>query len=364
MKILQLIQKPQPRGAETFAAQLSENLEQQGHSSKLVALFSGNESVKFKKDYMLVGANAGARLWDANGWKKLADIISNTHPDVIQANAGDTLKYAVFSKVKHKWHQPIIFRNASTLSSYLKNPVQKIYSRFLLNRVDAIASVSEFSRCDIINLFPELAEKTLTIPIGLEPKIDVSNPFINNSSFKTINLVHVGGFTFEKNHLGLLRIYERITKLIPNVHLWLIGDGPLRNEVEAAVQRMGLLSCVSFTGFISNPLEYIAHGDALLLPSIIEGLPGVILEAMLYETPVIATNVGGISEIVIPNKTGWLIERGEEKAFAEAVSNCLANKNETLSLVKHAVCMVEEKYMNKSIANSFANLYQKLSDRV
>lgn len=178
MEILQLIQKPQPRGAETFAAQLSDNLEQQGHASKLLALYAGNEAGKFKRNnYQLLGANAQARLWDKNGWKALADVIKEMNPDVIQANAGDTLKYAVFSKLLHKWPQPIVFRNASTLSSYLKNPLQKVYTRFLLSKVDAVASVSDYSRGDIVRLFPELAKKTLTIPIGLEPKLRVSNPF-------------------------------------------------------------------------------------------------------------------------------------------------------------------------------------------
>lgn len=148
------------------------------------------------------------------------------------------------------------------------------------------------------------------------------------------------------------------------MHLWLIGDGPLRKDVEESVQHMGIANRVSFTGFINNPLEYIAHGDALLLPSVIEGLPGVILEAMLYETPVVANNVGGISEVVIPDKTGWLVERGEEEAFAQAVNNCLTNKSKVSSLVGCALSMVEEKYMNKNIASSFANLYQKLSNRI
>lgn len=365
MEILQLIQKPQPRGAETFAAQLSDNLEQQGHASKLLALYAGNEAGKFKRNnYQLLGANAQARLWDKNGWKALADVIKEMNPDVIQANAGDTLKYGVFSKLLHKWPQPIVFRNASTLSSYLKNPLQKVYTRFLLSKVDAVASVSDYSRGDIVRLFPELAKKTLTIPIGLEPKLRVSNPFARTAFSGSKNLVHVGGFTFEKNHVGLLRIYKRIIELVPNVHLWLIGDGPLRKDVEESVQHMGIANRVSFTGFINNPLEYIAHGDALLLPSVIEGLPGVILEAMLYETPVVANNVGGISEVVIPDKTGWLVERGEEEAFAQAVNNCLTNKSKVSSLVGCALSMVEEKYMNKNIASSFANLYQKLSNRI
>ncbi|WP_068836808.1 glycosyltransferase [Pontibacter akesuensis] len=359
MKILQLIQKPQPRGAETFAAQLSDNLEQQGHSSKLFALFDSGDANKFNRSYVPVKANASTRLWDKKGWRSLANIITEENPDVIQANAGDTLKYAVFSKLLYRWRQPIVFRNASTLSSYLRNPLQKFYTGFLLSQVDAIASVSEHSKQDLVRLFPKLVERIITIPIGLEEKAATSNPFPAWPN-GCVNLVHVGGFSFEKNHKGLLRIFKKIVTVIPSTHLWLVGDGPLKSEIEALVKDLGLKDKVTFTGFVQNPLDYTAHGDALLLPSIIEGLPGVILEAMLYETPVVATKVGGVGEVVISDETGWLVDKGDEAGFADAVSSLLENSQNTGRIVSNASSRVKERYMNQDIARLFINLYHKL----
>ncbi|WP_299987974.1 glycosyltransferase [uncultured Pontibacter sp.] len=360
MKILQLIQKPQPRGAEMFAAQLSTQLEALGHSSKIIAIFGSIEKHKYKADYLVLDANPKARLWDKAGWGKLAQLIKEQNPDIIQANAGDTLKYAVFSKMLFGWKQPIIFRNASTLSSYIKSPFQKLYNSFLYKQTDAIASVSKHSRKDLIKLFPGLSSKAITIPIGLDEKKVVNNPF-EAFPLEQINLVHVGGFSFEKNHVGLLRIFRSVKQQQPNAHLWLVGDGSLRNSIEDIVIEHELKGCVHFTGFINNPLDYIANAHALLLPSIIEGLPGVILEAMLYETPVIAYNVGGIGEVVHHKRTGWLVESENERAFEETIHEVLQLPfSEKEQIIANAAQLVRKYYMNSHITSNFVQLYNEV----
>ncbi|RDV16134.1 glycosyltransferase [Pontibacter diazotrophicus] len=359
MKVLQLIHKPQPRGAEIFAAQLSDNLALQGHRSELLAIYESMDAAKFNRTYHSINANPKASLCDIAGWKALATKIAAEQPDIVQANAGDTLKYAVFSKLFFRWRQPLVFRNASTLSSYLKKPLQKAYTGFLFRQTDAVASVSEFSRQDLVRLFPSLSARAKVIPIGLEKKGAVSNPFPAGPP-EQINLVHVGGFSFEKNHRGLLRIFKAALERLPDAHLLLVGDGPLRTETEALVKEMRLKERVHFTGFVQNPLDYIAHGQALLLPSIIEGLPGVILEAMLYQTPVVAYKVGGIGEVVAPGKTGWLLEPGDERGFAEAIVEVIGNSEKTAKVVMNAYQQVNEEYMNEGIALSFIQLYQDL----
>src|SRR5690606_21198627 len=101
-----------------------------------------------------------------------------------------------------------------------------------------------------------------------------------------------------------------------------------------------------FLGHRNDVLDILHHSKAFLLPSLIEGLPAVILEAMFSETPVIAYNVGGICEVVIPNQTGWLIEKENEAAFKEAVDEVL-NGKEIISLkVSAAKTMISNKFLN------------------
>ena len=352
MKILHLIQKPQNRGAEMFTGQLSNHLFALGHQVKIIALFVGEAKLPFKGEITSLNASSKNRFFDISAWKNLASIINKFNPDIIQANAGDTLKYAVFSKILFRWKAPIISRNASEVGRYLKSPLQKSINSFFYKNVAFVISVSEASQNDILNHFPFLSGKTKVIPVGLETIS--KNEEILLKPEKSQHIVHVGGFSFEKNHSGLLRIYHAVLKTQPNVYLHLVGDGPLKAEIEEQVKKMKLTQNITFYGFVNNPLSYIKAADVLVLPSIIEGLPGVLLEAMICKTPVVAYNVGGISEIVT-SQTGNLIEKDDEAGFVKAVLETLENPN--LEQIEAAHQMVLKEYMNEEIARRFVEVY-------
>ena len=99
MKILQIIQKKQLRGAEVFASQLSQHLEARGHEVMMVALADGVASLPFDGGIRVLGASLGKRFWDLKAWRSLARMVRKFAPDIVQCNAADTLKYAVFSKL-------------------------------------------------------------------------------------------------------------------------------------------------------------------------------------------------------------------------------------------------------------------------
>lgn len=354
MKILQLIQKPQLRGAEVFAAQLSDHLLALGHDSKLVPVFQGEASIPFRGEIIPLDRPPGKRFWDWPGWKKFADLVEREKPDIIQANAGDTLKFAVFSKLFFRWNTPIVFRNASTISSYIKSPLVLWFNRFLFRKAAYVVSVSQHSMKDFLSLYPLMKNKIVNIPIGVTTEETVLPA--QESGY----LLHVGGFTFEKNHVGLLNIMKRLVQSDSSLRLWLIGDGPLRESAMRRVAELGLTSNVRFLGYQREVLPFIKSARMLLLPSIIEGLPGVILEAMMCRTPVVAHNVGGVSELVKPGETGWLVKAGDEEGFVKAVQEVLNNSG--LDMVKeNAYNAVVANYDNRVIAKRFLEVYQKIS---
>jgi len=351
------------RGAEVFTAQLSTHLVKKGEAVLMVALFDGSAPLPFEGTLLNLNGQSSKKYYDFKAWRKLAKIIEQEKPDVVQANAGDTLKYAIFSKLFFGWKQPVIFRNASTISLYIKSSFVKRLYKFLFSRTSKIASVSKASAADFGKLYPECKSKITVIPIGIEEKTLLTtetsqNPFNYNGSSQFPILLHVGGFSFEKNHKGLIDIFKNVLQTLPAAHLHLIGDGPLKNETEKYVADCGLKDKVHFYGFQSDPLRYMKYADALLLPSIIEGLPGVILEAFYSKLPVIAYNVGGISEIVT-DETGYLIEKGDEKAFANAVLDCISENQTKSEKIANAHQLVLQEYLNKHIATRFLNLYRQ-----
>jgi len=293
------------------------------------------------------------------GSRGLAKIISEFNPDIVQANAGDTAKVAVISKLIYRWHQPIIFRNASTISGYMKKRSAKLFYSGIFRFVARVISVSETSKIDFVKNFPFIHNRITHIPIGvnIDTSTDRHDPYPERLGAR---LVHVGGFTFEKNHYALINIFRMIRKEHPEARLWLVGSGKLKPEIEQHVEKEGLSNHVFFAGQVSNPLDYIGYADVLLLPSLIEGLPAVILEAMLVKTPVVAYNVGGVSEVVANRSTGILVEKDDETTFAHAVGDILKNSTECRAMVDRAYEMVIERFSNGAIAHNFLNEYTKL----
>lgn len=357
MRIVQIIQKIQLRGAEVFASQLSTHLETQGHQVCMVALSGGSSVIPFEGATEIVGANMKYKMLDVPGWRKLSAIISRFRPDIIQANAGDTLRYAILARLCFRWKVPVVFRNASMLSHYLHNPVSKWLTMFLLRSADHIISVSHASKADLVKLGID-AGRISVIPIGIEEK-----PFNRLPEFRQehINLVHVGGFSFEKNHLRLLHMFAELCRADERVHLWLVGDGRLKSQAEELVAGLGLQQRVTFTGAVQNPLDYLASADLALLPSIIEGLPAVILESFYVKTPVLAYDVGGVRDVIRNGVNGFITPLNNEEQFIKKIREIIAMPQlEKDRLVQTAHEDVRKDFMNSRLSERFAVLYRNL----
>jgi len=361
LTILQLVQKPQLRGAEMFASQLSTHINEKGDKAILVFVFPGKAPLPFTGETRHLNGSPKKRMWDLKAWRNLARIIKEERPDVVQANAGDTLKYAVLSKLFFKWKQPIVFRNASTISLYIKTTPAKLLNGFFFKYASRIVSVSRTSATDFANLFPQFKERIVTVPIGIEEAVlnDPAKENVLPGASKPV-LVHVGGFSFEKNHVRLIEIFESILKKQPGASLHFVGSGPLQGQIEELVKQKGLGQQIHFYGFRNDAMQFIKNADALLLPSIIEGLPGVILEAFYCKTPVVAYNVGGIGEVVINNKTGYLVPKGNEDAFVDNVLQAIEKTQENQQMVQNAWQLVMNEYLNTRIATKFLEVYNSI----
>ncbi|PZX49808.1 glycosyltransferase involved in cell wall biosynthesis [Algoriphagus ratkowskyi] len=360
MKILQLIQKPQLRGAEVFAAQLSDQLIQRGHELMLVSLFDGTATLPFAGKQFCIAANSAKRFWDFTAWKKLATLIEEFQPDIIQANAGDTLKYAVSSKLAFGWKAKLVFRNANLISAFHKSIFQKRYNRFLMRQVDGVASVSELCKADFLITFDFPKTKIATLPIGVNsPEVKPTLPediaqVLEGSLF----LIHIGSFVPEKNHEGLIRIFKHIQLVYPDVKLLLVGEGKLKKQLEEVHSTD---PSIVFAGIRTDVPAILPFAKALLLPSLIEGLPGVILEAMINGVPVVAYDVGGISEVIISGETGYLISVKKEEMFIRAVEEILEGKTLELNgMIDSAKKQILETYSLPTITSKFEAFYQQL----
>lgn len=151
-------------------------------------------------------------------------------------------------------------------------------------------------------------------------------------------LVCVGRLCEQKGQLLLLEAIAQLAQEGLTFKLILVGDGPLRPEIEALMARNNLQDYVEITGWASN--ERVRHellrSRAMVLPSFAEGLPVVIMEALALQRPVLSTYVAGIPELVVPEQCGWLVPPGSVKDLVDALRVVLQASVEQLETLGRA----------------------------
>jgi colanic acid/amylovoran biosynthesis glycosyltransferase len=149
---------------------------------------------------------------------------------------------------------------------------------------------------------------------------------------QTNRLVCVGRLCAEKGQLLLVEAIVTLVKEGRKFELVLVGDGEHRYAIERLIADNNLASYVKMTGWASasRVKEEILNARALILPSFAEGLPIVLIEAMILGRPVLSTFVAGIPELVVEGKAGWLFPAGSEKDLLSAVRTCLDTPKEVL----------------------------------
>lgn len=145
------------------------------------------------------------------------------------------------------------------------------------------------------------------------------------------------------------------------VHLHVVGDGPLRGELEARTSVLGLADRVHFHGFRRDIYDWLAHLDVVLMPSLHEGLPYTLLEAMSLGTPVVTSQVGGLAEVLIDGETGLLCEVGDVAGFASALSRLAGDPSLGAGLGATAARVQRERYTLERMTDDYLEIYDSLS---
>jgi glycosyltransferase involved in cell wall biosynthesis len=129
----------------------------------------------------------------------------------------------------------------------------------------------------------------------------------------------------DKDHDTLIAAFSQVSAVFPQAELWLLGDGPRREAIEALAAQTLPPGRVRFWPGQPDIRPFLHQACLLVLSSRYEALPNVVLEAMAAGLPVAATRVGGLPELVIPGRTGWLVPPGDAPALAAAMGQALGD---------------------------------------
>lgn len=181
-------------------------------------------------------------------------------------------------------------------------------------------------------------------------------------SSSTLLALTVASLTPVKNHLSLL---EAIAQL-PNdettpVHFLLLGEGPLRAELEATIQRLDIGNKVTLLGASDRIPDYLQAADFFILPSHLEGMSNAILEAMASGLPVIAQNVGGNTELITSGITGLLCQPGNIDHITDAISQLIQNQNLRIQMGLAARERALNQFSISAMIMNYSEFYRKVA---
>ena len=286
-------------GAETMCENLAYSLDKLGHKVIVISLYSKQTPIAsrlIEKGIQVKFLKKKQGL-DLSLFFRLAALLKKERVNVIHTHIY-AIKYGVFaamlSGVKIRIH------TVHNVAEKEAGKAARLLNNYFFKRCGVIpVALSELIRESIVKEYGIKMEK---IPVVFNG-IDLSNcipktEYGNDSEFIILNIAR---FSQQKNHKGLIEVFEKFNKTHPNSRLWLIGEGSLKDSIRKQVKEAQLENKVEFLGVQSNVYQFLNKADIFVLPSKYEGVPMTIIEAMGTGLPIIASDVGGIPDMLENN---------------------------------------------------------------
>lgn len=177
-------------------------------------------------------------------------------------------------------------------------------------------------------------------------------------------IVAVGRLAPEKGFKYLLEAVQMIGEDEQEVKLFIIGEGVLGNDLKSYAERLGIQERVIFTGFRKDVLSFLSLADIVAMPSLTEGIPIALLEAMALGKPVVAARVGGIPMVVSHGETGLLVEPTNPRMLSDAIKKILTDEDMAFKLGMAGRKFVEEKFSAEVMRCKYGKVYERMIEQI
>jgi len=204
-----------------------------------------------------------------------------------------------------------------------------------------------------------IPQKLRVIPNGVDlPKFNSTH---RRSRPKDVfTWVAIGRLVPQKDFLTLIEAFKRVADVFPRSSLEIVGDGPLRKKLEDKSRDMGIENKVRVAGICESIPALLARANALVLSSVWEGMPNVILEAMAAGLPVVATDVGGVQELVTDGENGFLVPPKNSVALADAMTRLMKLTEEERERMGRRGKEIARRYDIEKIAKQWEKLFKEV----
>jgi glycosyltransferase involved in cell wall biosynthesis len=270
---------------------------------------------------------------------KVLAVLIRTHPDIMLFNTPRPILLGNIASRFTSVSIRMIFRRVNF--PLRKNPL----TRMKYNRgIDCIIAISESIRCQLQDGgVPATRIRTIYEGMDLSSYPRTERP-VRRGTEEPIIVGTVAHLSPEKGLKYLIRAAAMISDVDARMRFVIVGDGASREELEEEVRQQGLQTCFRFLGFQNHIAEQLNSFDIFVLPSLSEGLSSAILTAMATALPVVATDVGGIPELIREGENGILVPPKDPRALARAIERLARDPEERRRLGERGRRLIEERF--------------------
>lgn len=356
MKIMQFMPEFGLAGAETMCENLSYELLAKGHDVTVVSLYDYKSAITdrlIKNGVRLIFLGKKPGL-DISIIHRIRRLIDKEKPDIIHTHRY-ILKYVFLASVGLNVK---IIHTVHNIAQKENNAIDRFINGILFRRDYATpVALSKIVQETILETYKLTEDKVPIVLNGV--RLRGSNARTDYAFGKSINIIHVGRYTAVKNHSALISAVVKLHRQFPQLKLNLYGDGELKGDIDNQIKKLEADKYVFDNGLTDNVAAALNDADIFVLPSIYEGVPMTIIEAMDSGLPIVASNVGGIPNMIEDGVDGVLCSTD-----VESIYNCLLQVIEDQELrarIGHNARIKAKLFSSSTMANSYEQIYNSSS---
>ncbi len=318
-------------------------------------------------------ANAGARVFllgkrrrgDFTTITKLANLINVERVDILHLHNSPGMFWGTLARSFSGRRVPIVRTEHNPYLPAVMPPLFRMLYPRLTKRARRVICVSEVVRRSFAEAFPGLADRFVELPNGirmqdyekLPPRHECRAQFHLAPGERLIGTV--GRMSPVKNHKLLIEAFARVREKVPDVNLAIIGEGELRSKLADYAADLGVSEYVSLVKETKQIDHFYGAIDVFVLSSDSEGMPLTLLEALASGVPVVATEVGGIPEVVESGKTGYLVPKGSAEFLAKRIVEILQEPAKAQAMAIAGRAMVRERFPAEKMVAGVEKIYDE-----
>lgn len=353
MRIVHAVYSMEMGGAETLVAQLCPVQRAQGHQvmvccySNLGALGERLREQGFRVD-VLGEAHPAKTMW------RYAKLLAELKPDVVHMhNPAPALQAAPGARLAGA--RTIATRHSLVAPPYDKGEEIK-FGLWSWLWLDWIAGICEATCANLRGAPLARRGRIVRVYNGSLP-VEAGSAVEGERVEGEFRLLFVGRLAEVKDLPTLLRGFAGAVGRVPALRLWIVGDGPVRGELERMAAELGVRERVTFFGQQMATARFFRSADAFVMSSRSEGLPMSLLQAMSAGLPAVTTDVGGMGEVLRLSGSGLLVPVGDAAAMADALVRLSQDKALAEQFRKRALAAYEREFTLEAMAKAYERLY-------